>query len=281
MPVTEPQDNVPEKKEIWFEVDKMLVPDAEESNKKDEPEVVKEIKITKTLAMDCEMVGVGENGKDSILARCSLVNTTGQIVYDKYVQATEKVTDFRTAVSGIRSDDVKEENGAITMSQCQKDVAKLLENRILVGHALHNDLQVLYLSHPKKQIRDTQKTKVFRRMHKSIGSLTSLKNLAKLLLGVNIQEGEHSSVTDAQVTMRLYTTFKKQWEADLHNRTVEANEEKATKSAVDNEEKNAVIKDGEYSKLNEIEIKTGNETHKRYLQNKLRKRKGFNSKKKL
>ena len=29
------------------------------------------------------------------------------------------------------------------------------------------------------------------------------------------QEGEHSSIQDAQAAMRLYTMFKKQWEADL------------------------------------------------------------------
>lgn len=52
--------------------------------------------------MDCEMVGVGLNGEDSILARASLVNHFGHCVYDKYVKPTEKVTDYRTAVSGIR-----------------------------------------------------------------------------------------------------------------------------------------------------------------------------------
>jgi len=35
--------------------------------------------------------GVGENGKDSILARVSLVNSAGECFYDKYVQASEKV----------------------------------------------------------------------------------------------------------------------------------------------------------------------------------------------
>ncbi len=135
---------------------------------------------------------------------------------------------------------------------------------------MHNDLQVLFLSHPKKFLRDTQKCKVFRRMHRSIGSLVSLKNLSKLLLNVDIQEGEHSSVKDAQVTMRLYTTFKKEWEAELHNRQVKANEERSV--AAGDESRLAVIKDGAFKKQSEIEILTGNENHKKYLQNKLRKR---------
>uniref|UniRef100_A0A8B9CXQ0 Exonuclease domain-containing protein n=1 Tax=Anser brachyrhynchus TaxID=132585 RepID=A0A8B9CXQ0_9AVES len=60
-----------------------------------------------TVAMDCEMVGVGPKGEDSIVARVSIVNQFGKCVYDKYVKPTEEVTDYRTAVSGIRPENVK------------------------------------------------------------------------------------------------------------------------------------------------------------------------------
>lgn len=59
------------------------------------------------MAIDCEMVGVGPDGEDSILARVSLVNQFGKCIYDKYVKPTERVTDYRTAVSGIRPQDIK------------------------------------------------------------------------------------------------------------------------------------------------------------------------------
>lgn len=65
------------------------------------------VSLTKAVAMDCEMVGVGPDGEDSIVARVSLVNQFGKCIYDKYVKPTEKVTDYRTAVSGIRPDDIK------------------------------------------------------------------------------------------------------------------------------------------------------------------------------
>ena len=55
------------------------------------------------------MVGVGYQGQESILARVSLVNHFGHCVYDKFVKPTEKVTDYRTKVSGIRKEDI--ENG--------------------------------------------------------------------------------------------------------------------------------------------------------------------------
>jgi hypothetical protein len=48
--------------------------------------------ITSALALDCEMVGAGPEGARSILARCSIVNWSGQVVYDKFVKPTEEVT---------------------------------------------------------------------------------------------------------------------------------------------------------------------------------------------
>lgn len=66
------------------------------------------VSLTKAVAIDCEMVGVGPDGEDSILARVSLVNQFGKCIYDKHVKPTEKVTDYRTAVSGIRPEDIKD-----------------------------------------------------------------------------------------------------------------------------------------------------------------------------
>jgi RNA exonuclease 4 len=47
------------------------------------------------------MVGVGQGGTRSSLARCTVVNFHGEVVYDKYVAQSEKVVDWRTHVSGI------------------------------------------------------------------------------------------------------------------------------------------------------------------------------------
>ena len=56
--------------------------------------------------MDCEMVGVGAGGQDSILARVSIVNQFGQCIYDTFVMPTEAVTDYRTRFSGVRPKDL-------------------------------------------------------------------------------------------------------------------------------------------------------------------------------
>ncbi|AWP17604.1 RNA exonuclease 4 isoform 2 [Scophthalmus maximus] len=166
--------------------------------------------LTRAVAIDCEMVGVGPDGEDSILARVSLVNHFGKCIYDKYVKPTEKVTDYRTAVSGIRPEDIKDGEDVRTV---RREVGEILQGRIVVGHAIHNDLKILLLDHPKKKIRDTQKYKPFKKIVKS--GRPALKVLCREILNVKVQQGEHSSVQDAQATMRLYTMVRKQWEAEI------------------------------------------------------------------
>ena len=63
---------------------------------------------TKAIAIDCEMVGVGKDGTESVLARVSLVNQHGHCIYDKFVKPREKVTDYRTHVSGIRPSNLRD-----------------------------------------------------------------------------------------------------------------------------------------------------------------------------
>ena len=77
-------------------------------------------------------------------------------------------------------------------SVVQKEVSNLLNDRILVGHALRNDLKCLFLSHPKKMCRDTSKFKPFRTLFG--GKTPSLRKLTKKLLDIGIQQSEHSSV---------------------------------------------------------------------------------------
>lgn len=63
-------------------------------------------KLTKFIAMDCEMVGIGYDGNDHMLARVSLVNKFGDCIYDKFVKPREEVIDYRTNISGVRREDM-------------------------------------------------------------------------------------------------------------------------------------------------------------------------------
>ncbi|RIB13841.1 ribonuclease H-like domain-containing protein [Gigaspora rosea] len=145
-------------------------------------------KIGKYISIDCEMVGVGPEGERSVLARVTVVNYHGVVILDKYVRPTEYVTDFRTDVSGITP---KSLVNSYDFKDVQLEVANIIKNRIVVGHALHHDFKTLMLDHPRKMRRDTSMYAPFRRIAR--GKTPSLKRLAKEELGMTIQEGRHSS----------------------------------------------------------------------------------------
>lgn len=135
------------------------------------------------------MVGVGPEGAESSLARVSIVNYHGAVQLDCIVKQRERVSDYRTQWSGIRPSDMTR---AQPFEEVQTAVAGLLEGRVLVGHAVHNDLKVLMLGHPRGMTRDTQYHAGKARMTGT--NRPALRNLVKQEVGVVIQEGEHSSV---------------------------------------------------------------------------------------
>ncbi|KAK0498000.1 ribonuclease H-like domain-containing protein [Armillaria luteobubalina] len=161
----------------------------------------------KYLSIDCEMVGIGIDGSESSLARVTVVNFYGAVQMDEFVRQKERVVDYRTRYSGIRPSDMMK---AKSFEEVQKQVSDLLQDRILVGHAVYNDLKVLLLSHPRNQIRDTQHYAGKFKVVKS--RFVALRNLVKQELDITIQDGEHSSLTDARATMAVYRLHRKEWE---------------------------------------------------------------------
>ena len=170
-------------------------------------------KIGKYVAIDCEMVGTGMDGATSVLARVSIVNYHGHLILDEYVKAKEKITDYRSWVSGIYPYHLET---ASDFESVQKKIADILKGRILVGHALKNDLKVLMLKHSRSMIRDTSIYPPFKKYAK--GRHPSLKTLAKEILGLDIQDGKHCSIQDAKTTMLLFKKVKDQWEIKFRNK---------------------------------------------------------------
>ena len=163
---------------------------------------------TPYVGLDCEMVGVGSDGKRSVLARVTLVNSEGSCLYDKHVAVGEAITDFRTNVSGIRPRDLRY---ATAFKAVQREVHDIIRGRIVVGHALKNDFKALLLDHPRHSIRDTAVYKPLRPLNRAV----ALRKLASEQLDVEIQTGEHSPLEDARAAMCLYLKHSKQWETYL------------------------------------------------------------------
>lgn len=164
-------------------------------------------KVGAFVALDCEFVGTGFKGKNSELARVSIVNYYGYPVLDLYVKPLNFVTDWRTKWSGITPDMMKE---AVPFSVAQSKVAALIKDKILVGHGLKNDTKVMMLSHPRHLTVDTQVLQRYRECP-VIKGRPGLKRLAKSYLGLDIQIGSHSSVQDAQASMLLFRLFKDEY----------------------------------------------------------------------
>lgn len=171
--------------------------------------VVEAVEIGQYVAMDCEMVGVGGNDERSVLARVSIVNYHGAQIYDSFVRPKEFVTDWRTHVSGVSA---KNMATARTFEEVHAEVSEILKDRVLIGHAIKNDLDVLMIGHPKKDIRDTSRFSGFRKY--ASGRTPSLKKLAKEVLGVEIQSGQHSSIEDARATMLLFRRNKQEFDLE-------------------------------------------------------------------
>lgn len=153
------------------------------------------------------VVGVGPQGKRSVLARVSLVDYFGNILLNTFVRVIERVTDFRAHVTGISEHHLSSKD-AMPFGKCRQLVIKLIRNKLLVGHALQNDLTVLGIHHPWYDIRDTSTFYLYQKKNRfgvTIGP-SRLRDLAKLHLGIDIQKSgqAHCPCEDACAAMALY-----------------------------------------------------------------------------
>ncbi|XP_053182534.1 interferon-stimulated 20 kDa exonuclease-like 2 [Scomber japonicus] len=174
---------------------------------------------TKYVAVDCEMVGTGPKGRNSQLARCSIVSYEGDVVYDKFINPSVPVTDYRTRWSGIRRRDLEK---ATPYAEARKEILKLLMGKVVIGHAIHNDFKVLGYSHPAVLTRDTSRIPLLnRRAGFAENECASLKRLTKAIFNRDIQTGRkgHSSVEDAKATMELYRVVEAEWERTLASKS--------------------------------------------------------------
>jgi RNA exonuclease 4 len=189
------------------------------------------------VALDCEMVGVGEGGRWSSVARVTMVAWDGSIVLDEMVRPDQEVTDYRTFVSGITAQDLESAN-CCTLEEVRIKVQQVLHDghnnnnsnnyKVLVGHALKNDLRALGISHPWHHTRDTAKYEPFMQVRFDDGVLwpKKLSELVKTRLHREIQPPgvPHSSYQDAMAAMDLYKLVRRKWEKVMSYKINKTNE---------------------------------------------------------
>jgi RNA exonuclease 4 len=180
--------------------------------------------IENALAVDCEMVGVGEikynaiTGRpyrDSSLARVTIVDFKGKKKFDKFVipkEGLNAVTDYRTDISGIKKNDLERLiPSAHSYERVTEQVKNILRNKIIVGHGLNSDFKALdYVPPFPYMVWDTAKIDAYMKNVPGYGrGAKKLKDLIKEITGNNIQvEGRpHSPLEDARAAMSLYRVF--------------------------------------------------------------------------
>uniref|UniRef100_A0A8D3C308 Interferon stimulated exonuclease gene n=1 Tax=Scophthalmus maximus TaxID=52904 RepID=A0A8D3C308_SCOMX len=140
---------------------------------------------TTVVALDCEMVGTGPGGRCSELARCSILDYRGHVLYDKYVRPCLPVTDYRTRWSGIRRHHL---HNATPFVQAREEIISILEGKVIVGHSIYNDFDALDVLHPCHMVRDTSTARLLSRLAGFPGErCPALKILACKLLNRRIQ----------------------------------------------------------------------------------------------
>jgi len=180
------------------------------------------------FALDCEMVGVGDEGLESALARVCVVNWENQVVLDTFVKVKVPITDYRTYVSGVTQEDVESQN-AMAYEDVRATVKNIIKGKILIGHALENDLNALKLTHPYSDTRDSATYAPFMRegIDQASGKMAmrprKLRDLAWECLDRPIQKAgvAHSPIEDAVAALDLYKSVRNDWEKKLAKESLE------------------------------------------------------------
>lgn len=144
-----------------------------------------------------------------MLARVSVVDTQGIALYDAYVQPTSKVESYRFATTGL---DASYFVNAVPFEEAQLTVARWLAGKIVVGHQLWLDLQVLGLPHPAVDTRDVSLYLPFRVSLKRPNEILGLPTLVWHLMRRKIQAGFLDSSENARAAMDLYQSYNREWE---------------------------------------------------------------------
>jgi RNA exonuclease 4 len=152
------------------------------------------------LALDCEMVGVGPS-KQSALAEIAIVNFDGDTIYHTYVKPQQRITDFRTEVSGITPEKIRK---GIPFKEAQKQVLQIIRGKYIIGHGLENDFRALQIPIKNYNTFDTTKIETFMRKTPTGFQPRKLKNITKNFLEQTIQTGEHDPAEDARAAMMLF-----------------------------------------------------------------------------
>jgi DNA polymerase III epsilon subunit-like protein len=165
----------------------------------------------KAIAIDCEMVGL-TSGRECVALVSAVDVLTGEILLNAYVNPTARVRSWRTQFSGvtraIMDSAIKQGQALGGWKAARRALWEYIDaDTILVGHALHHDLNVLGMFHSR--VVDTailSAQAVFPEMRdRHFPRQWGLKKLCGYFLDILIQTGKkgHDCLEDTLATREL------------------------------------------------------------------------------
>jgi len=149
----------------------------------------------RVFALDCEMVQT-TLGRE--VARCTLVDGAGEVVFDLLASPDEKIVDYCTQWSGL--DEATLRHVATSVDQVRAALLQTVDaDDVLVGHSLDCDLRALRLAH-----HCCGDTALLFGNPRGAPYKKKLKQLALEFLDREIQGGSHDSIEDARAALDLF-----------------------------------------------------------------------------
>lgn len=150
-----------------------------------------------------------------LLAQVTLVDWRGQTVLDVYVQPTSTIVDYRTSTHGLDARHLAPPE-ALPYSSVRVNVAEMINNHVIVGHALWSSLALLGLTHPAIHSRDVATYTPFRRALgyplDSCSSYPALKDLVQVLMRRDMEPLFVNTTETARAAMDLFRSHRPAWE---------------------------------------------------------------------
>lgn len=147
------------------------------------------------------------------VARVSLLGTTiatgsEKCVMDDYVSINSSdIINYLTQYSGINVGDLDRKTSKHHVLSLKAAYLKLRyivdSGRILVGHGLTKDFSTINIVVPSSQVIDTVNL-----FHLENQRMISLRFLANVLLGLDIQQSTHDSIEDSRTALQLYRRYQ-------------------------------------------------------------------------
>ncbi|KAI4735784.1 hypothetical protein E4T50_13703 [Aureobasidium sp. EXF-12298] len=157
----------------------------------------------RAIALDCEMAGgrIGDGLVDQLIQLTAIDYITGEVLISALVKPTLEIRQWRTNIHGVSHGMILQADRDGTALRDVFHARELLfsfmnTDTILVGHALHHDLNVLKIAHDRCVDSEILAKAAINRPGQSSG--TGLKKLCDSLMGLSVQGmANHSCLEDS------------------------------------------------------------------------------------